>query len=112
MRVKKTKKGKICVTLDFQEGSHLSIALSTWMEEEAVKLQSVQLDSQSNVLHHLYCTGIADFYKKHYSKLFSIQFEERLQLNRRDALCLMLFLRDTEFMPFIDLKGSLHQLLS
>jgi hypothetical protein len=113
MVVKKTKSGKLSITLSFFEREKLFMALINFLENESVNIMRLQLKKESDIMRVLYYSTLDRFlHHTSFDLLISARAEKKLIASISEAIALMWLLRNHDELEMINLKGKLHKILS
>jgi len=110
MLVKKTKTGKFAIQMSHDLRNVLFGALCNFLETESVEIMFCKFKTESDATRHLYYSVLNDLLCfKDYSLHHAIN--KKIIISRPEAIALIWLLR-REKMPLLELKSSLHQMLS
>lgn len=111
MKVKVTRTGKYSIALDNAMRTNLWNQLVNFLESESAALLFVKLNSNPEVMRHLYANVLAELMQ---TKSFHLQagWETKLLLSKSQVIALVWFLKSMDSnLDMLNLKSQLHQLL-
>jgi len=110
MLVKKTISGKFSFVLDYLDRDEVASFLVNYLEDESVKIKSVRIAKEPT--RHLYYYTLLQFYHRFAGKLNSPPRNERFRITPTEAIALLILLEGVVSIQLIEIRASLHKLLS
>lgn len=112
MRVKRTKSGKFSIELTNIDRNNIFAMLCGFLEDESVKLMSVRMMKEADVMRHLYYTTLDQLIKR---QNFQLQSPANIKwiCTRAEAIAMMWALRSSDNnIALLELKSGLHKQLN
>lgn len=113
MVVKKTKSGKLSLTLSFFEREKLFMALINFLESESVAVMHIRFKKEADIMRVLYYSVLDRFlHNTSFDLLIGARADKKIITTISEAVAVMWLLRNHPDMEMINLKSELHKKLS
>jgi hypothetical protein len=112
MLVKRTKSGKLSLTMRYDERHLLFKAFCNFLEGESVTIWRLKIIQEADVMRRLFYHTLNEvMIQKDFKLLFHTS--TKMQLNQSQCLAILWLLRDYDRdMVLLQMKGELHKQLS